>query len=445
MKETVGDIAVQMTCLQTMALLSIDKACSKYLQKSTQNPLGVICESLTIIDHYLQHTTLAFNTVCNVATNEVFRKQARDTQLINVIVKRVLESSDASELYTSAALALRNLLVDEGMRKTVKSDLVAVVATILEETEDDRTRTAACGILVNIAQDANLAKEMIDSGGFERLQDLLKNPKVQNKDVKKTAVEVMHNLCITASQLDIDTGAVVVFLSSVLDMSEPELQVLALKALSAYSAHCKDKSTLLRTMVETKALEMSLDVGLKLQNKEEQKIALNIICFLGQGKDNSALLSTNADLIAKLIVVGPKFNDSGVIRNILVLFYHISESAAGQRNLVDCNFFSLGVCVEGDDALQAFLGILIRCAQNRANHDALLERSISIKDFLASVKPGDNSQIKQLVEGSNALIQQIEVNHKTLVKQKKVKVEKSKALGSFSRPTNLYPNNKVPP
>lgn len=454
MEQTVTDIAVQISCLQAVALIAMDKSCAEHLARSTTSPLSVIARSLELIDHYAQHTILAFNTTCNVATNPIFRERARGSGIVNIIITRVLTAENQVELYTPASLALRNLLVDPGLRDNVSADLITVVTRILEESEDARTKTAACGILVNIAQDARLAKEMIDSGGFERLQDLLKHPSLDTQ-VKKTSVEVMHNLCITASKLDIDTVAVVTFLSSVLEMDELELQVLALKALSAYSSHCKDKLLLLRTLVETGALIQSLRVGLEMEEEDDKKIALNIICYLGQGTQGASLIATNVDLIQSMVRVAPSISDSQVIRNMLVLFFHISESAGGQTTLIDADVLDMMKLTKDPDAMQAFLGIIIRCAQNKANHEPLLEKAQTVKNFLNMVPVATSPGLKQYVDGCRTLLQQIEINNQTLLKQKRHPIDghdetniinssSSKKPQPIVRPTNLYPNNRDP-
>jgi len=412
MEQSLSDIAVQMTCLQTIAIVTIDKKLEPLLQSSKSNPIGAIHKSVGIIDHYNQHNILAFNATCNVATLEVFRERARGVDIVNTIVERVLGSKDKAGFYTSCALALRNLLVDPVLRQNVNGNLITLVTDIISNGSEARTRTAGCGILVNIAQDERLAKEIIDGGGFERLQEIISNPNLE-ESVKKTAVQVMHNLCITASKLDLDTVAVITFLSSVLEMESMELRALSLRSLSAYAATCKETHLLLRTLVDTGALVEALNVGLQMDSEENKKIALNTICYLGQGKENSVLLAPRADILSKMCEVAPKMTED-VVRNILVLFYHVSENPEAQTTLLDSGLLNILDLATQAATIQALLGILYRCLQNSANSDVVLENQMAIKRFLGRVP--DQEQSQQLKNAISQLLERLVVNDATAKK-----------------------------
>jgi len=421
MDQTMGDIAVQMTCLKAVAMLCVDQELKGILQESKSNPMEVIHRSLKLIDHCEPHTVVALNCTCNLATLDFFRKRAQGIDIVNTIIGRVLGSKNRSNFYLSSSLALRNLLIDKELCTNVSTDLTTLVAEILSNSEEARTRGAACGIYMNIAQDAILAKAVIEQGGFENLQDLIKNP---NDEVgtKKLAVEAMHNLCISASSLDIDSVMVISFLSSVLEMESEELRVLALRALSGYSSTCQDSYLLLRTLLETGALVQALDTALQMESEQNKTIALNIICFLGQGKNAELLVPPSgieSALLTKIVQVAPTMHDKKTIRNLLVLFYHIAGFERGQTSLIEAGFLNMLDLdfSEVGDAYQTMLGVLIKCSENKANMEEILEKQIAIKQFVSTV-PKDNDQYRQLSDGLLRLLERLDVNYKTMLKQK---------------------------
>jgi len=268
-----------------------------------------------------------------------------------------------------------------------------------------------------------LAKAVIEQGGFENLQDLIKNPK-DEVGTKKLAVEAMHNLCISASSLDIDPVMVISFLSSVLEMESEDLRVLALKALSGYSSTCQDSFLLLRTLLETGALVQALDTALQMESEKNKTIALNIICFLGQGRNAELLVAPSGEenhLLEKIVQVAPTMEDKKTIRNMLVLFYHIASFDRGQTSLIEAGFLNMLDIdfSEVGDAYQTMLGVLIKCSENKGNMEEILEKSIAIKQFVGTV-PKDNDTYRQLSEGLLRLLERLEVNYKTMLKQKHV-------------------------
>jgi len=217
-------------------------------------------------------------------------------------------------------------------------------------------------------------------------------------------------------------------------METDELRALALRALSGYSSTCKDSYLLLRTLLETGALVQALDTGLKMESEQNKTIALNIICFLGQGK-NAELLVPNedeaSDLIAKMVQVAPTMQDKKTLRNMLVLFYHVAGSERGQTALIEAGFLNM---VDIDlssvaDAHQTMLGVLIKCAENKANMEEILEKQISIKKFVSTV-PQDDATLKQLSEGLLRLLERLDVNYKTMLKQKQAAGGKSSQFSS---------------
>jgi len=434
MEQTMGDIAVQMTCLKAVAMLCVDTDLTDILKASTSNPMQVIHQSLNLIDHCEPHTVLALNCTCNLATLDYIRSRARGINIVNTIIERVLASKNPSNFYLSSSLALRNLLIDKEMCTNVSTNLTTLVAEILQNSDDARTRGAACGIYMNIAQDATLAKAVIEQGGFEHLQDLIKNPN-DSDSTKKLAVEAMHNLCISASSLEIDPVMVISFLSSVLEMETDDLRALALRALSGYSSTCKDSYLLLRTLLETGALVQALETGLQMSSEQNKTIALNIICFLGQGKNAELLVpqgnESGSDLIAKMVEVAPTMQDKKTLRNMLVLFYHVAGYDGGQTALIEAGFLKM---VDIDlssvaDAHQTMLGVLIKCAENKGNMEEVLEKQVSIKRFVSTV-PQDDATLKQLSEGLLRLLERMDVNYKTMLKQKQAAGGKSSQFSS---------------
>merc|ERR1719373_1322821 len=359
---------------------------------------------------------------------------ARGINIVNTIIERVLASTNPSNFYLSSSLALRNLLIDKEMCSNVSTDLITLVSEILEKSDDARTRGAACGIYMNIAQDATLAKAVIEQGGFEHLQDLIKNPN-DSDSTKKLAVEAMHNLCISASSLEIDPVMVISFLSSVLEMETDDLRALALRALSGYSSTCKDSYLLLRTLLETGALVQALETGLQMSSEQNKTIALNIICFLGQGKNAELLVpqgnESGSDLIAKMVEVAPTMQDKKTLRNMLVLFYHVAAYEGGQTALIEAGFLKM---VDIDlssvaDAHQTMLGVLIKCAENKGNMEEILEKQVSIKRFISTV-PQEDGTLKQLSDGLLRLIERMDVNYKTMLKQEQAAGGKSSQFSS---------------
>merc|ERR1719361_771155 len=274
---------------------------------------------------------------------------------------------------------------------------------------------------MNIAQDASLAKSVIEEGGFEHLQNLIKNPN-DSEQTKKLAVEAMHNLCISGSSLEIDPVMVISFLSSVLEMESKDLRALALRALSGYSSTCKDSYLLLRTLLETGALVQALETGLQMSSEQNKTIALNIICFLGQGRNAELLVPDDdegSDLIATMVRVAPTMNDKKTLRNMLVLFYHVAGYPRGQTSLVGAGFLNM---LDIDfssvaDAHQTILGVMIKCAENKGNMEEVLEKQIAIKRFIDSV-PKDDATLKQLGHGLTRLLERLDVNYKTMLKQR---------------------------
>jgi len=212
-------------------------------------------------------------------------------------------------------------------------------------------------------------------------------------------------------------------LSSVLEMESDELRALALRALSGYSSTSKDTYLLLRTLIETGALHTALETGLKMESEQNKVIALNIICFLGQGKNAELLVpdeaGQNQNVLLSMLRVAPTMKDKKTIRNMLVLFYHIAAYEKGQTSLIDSGMLEMLKMDLSpiDDAYQTVLGVLIKCAENKNNMEEILNAQIAIKQFISSV-PQDDETLKQLSEGLLRLIERLDVNYKTMLKQR---------------------------
>jgi len=446
MRLTLSNIEVQMTCLQAIAYITIDKGCAEALALSKSSPLTEICEALKVIDHYSKHTILAFNTICNVATNAIFRQRAVGIGIVNVVVHRFMSAENQAELYAPVSLALRNLLVDPGLREDVKPELIFVVTQILERCPDPRVKNAACHILVNIAQDQRLAKEMLASEGFDRMTELLHNEDL-DFNIKRASVEIVYNLCVTSADMEIDSSAVVKFLASVLDTGIEELQILAFKALSTFTYNCKRPLILFRELLDTRTLVESLKISENLKKEEDQLIPISITCFLGQGVSGASMIATDLELLENLVNVAPGISNQQIIRNLLVLFYYVAQTNGGQMTLMDAGILKFASLTKSPEAMQAFLGILYHCAQNKANHEILLERSSLLKRYLATAEVQDveDKKLKQVVRSTKRLLKQVEDNNHTLLKKTKMFSENQDDDDNTpNRPDFLYKTNRLP-
>jgi len=449
MRLTLSNIEVQLTCLQAIAYVTIDKGCAEALALSKSSPLTHICEAVKVIDHYSKHTILAFNTICNVATNAIFRQRAVGIGIVNVVVHRFMSAENQAELYAPVSLALRNLLVDPGLRKDVKPELIFVVTQILERCPDPRVKNAACHILVNIAQDQRLAKEMLASEGFERMTELLHNEDL-DFTIKRASVEIVYNLCVTSADMEIDSSAVVKFLDSVLDTGHEELHVLAVKALSTYTYNCKRPLLLFRELLDSKTLVKSLQKSEHLKKEEDQIIPISVTCFLGQGVSGASMIATDLELLEGLVDVAPRISNQQIIRNLLVLFYHVAQTNGGQMTLIDAGILKFAKLTKSPEAMQAFLGILYHCAQNKANHEFLLDKSSQLKRYLATAEVQDvdhkDKKLKQVVRSTKRLLKQVEDNNQTLVKKTKYFSESANYDddNTPNRPDFLYKTNRLP-
>merc|ERR1719300_1766914 len=123
--------------------------------------------------------------------------------------------------------------------------------------------------------------------------------------------------------------------------------------------------------------------------------------------------------------------DKKTLRNMLVLFYHVAAYEGGQTALIEAGFLKM---VDIDlssvaDAHQTMLGVRIKCAENKGNMEEILEKQVSIKRFVSTV-PQDDATLKQLSEGLLRLIERMDVNYKTMLKQKQAAGGKSSQFSS---------------
>jgi len=385
MKETAGDVAIQMSCCAATVVLCANPSSKQYPAKT--NGIYYISQGIKDNLNYGPFVILAFNAVCNFCHDHpIHRAMALDTDIVDQIIGGMnfhRGKNEGYRVHSAGCLALRNIAAEPKGQAAVGPDGVSTIVNGLEEYRQMREVVeGSMGVLCNLCALPANGEGFVMNGGIRLLDSLYSDPE-SGENVRLAAASVLHNLAAnpdTALLLSSDEGIdLLVKILKKADIESP-LFLNTLKVLAALLFKLPEdnkpggnkKPDVMQRIIQ-KGLLATLNEAIKYENKELQEMCATILVVIAQTKSNLAQMIADADSPAQLIAPCQDDPTPQTFHCSVAIWFHVCDAFPNQKRLIDNGVLNV-LCSKWyenenvkDDTLRICCGVFIKLCSNVRN------------------------------------------------------------------------------